>query len=144
MIKPATTKTRRALLSFLETQFGIKKNTLKGELLEDQKGRIFLTTKYETNLKTVSQGMYIAKQENTIRPSTNLIQSFYKHITKNKVQLTKEETIRFIAGEDIMKEAPHGYQAVFYNDTPLGIAHAKNNRLKNMTPKGRRIKVEYL
>ena len=61
------------------------------------------------------------------------------HNSKESIELNREETIKFIKGESLIKNNPsQGYQFVSYLGMNLGVTHVVNSTLKNLYPKGLR------
>ena len=58
--------------------------------------------------------------------------------SENSIELTKEETIKYLKGETINKKAPNGYHFVSYQGINLGVCYSLNGVLKNYYPKGLR------
>ena len=54
------------------------------------------------------------------------------------IELTKEETQKYLRGETINKKAPNGYHFVSYQGMNLGVCYSLNGVLKNYYPKGLR------
>ena len=54
------------------------------------------------------------------------------------IELTKEETQKYLRGETINKKAPDGYHFMSYQDMNLGVCYSLNGVLKNYYPKGLR------
>ncbi|MDY6276758.1 MAG: methyltransferase domain-containing protein [Bacilli bacterium] len=65
----------------------------------------------------------------------------YSHasMSKNSIELTKEEVIQYLSGNQIRKNNPEGYYFVSYLGMNLGLVHSVNGVLKNLYPKGLRI-----
>src|SRR4030042_1997211 len=107
-------------------RFGIHKSHFKQfRLYTDQKGRALLGPK---NLGperiVISVGMQAATVSGAIKPSTNFLQLFGRHATKNFVSLTREQTQAYLKGEDhelneVHKTATEGYVLLNYLDYPL-------------------------
>ncbi len=68
----------------------------------------------------------------------------YSHVKNSvdSIQLSKEETIKYLRGESINKKYPDGYYFVSYLDMNLGVVHSVNGTLKNLYPKGLRINAD--
>jgi NOL1/NOP2/fmu family ribosome biogenesis protein len=72
---------------------------------------------------------------------------FGKHAKKNFIELSKEDAVRFIRGED-MDTKPEGvedgYVILKYEGVPLGCGLLKEGHIKNMVPKAKRLEVEFI
>ena len=64
----------------------------------------------------------------------------YSHVQNatNSIELTKEEVVKYLAGETINKKCPNGYAFVSYMGMNLGVIYSINGVLKNYYPKGLR------
>ena len=64
----------------------------------------------------------------------------YSHVQNatNSIELTKEEVVKYLAGETINKKCPNGYTFVSYMGMNLGVVYSLNGVLKNYYPKGLR------
>ncbi|HJW97210.1 MAG TPA: hypothetical protein VJ485_03530 [archaeon] len=152
---------QKDILDYFEERFGISKSLFKSfRIYADQKGRIFLCSKrLSAQSSAVSIGMHIARVGNDIKPSTNFLQLFGRHATKNHVSLTKEQAQAYVKGEDIELSAQDvssksaepasvqvsdGYILLKYLDYPLACGMLKGKQVKNVLPKARRSNVEFL
>jgi len=103
-------------------------------------------------------GMQIARIGNSIKPSTNLLQLFGRHATRNVLSVTKEQAVAYAKGDDIklstqkesLKSAlpasfqvSDGYVLLKYLDFPLGCGLLKGSQIKNVLPKARRMNVKF-
>ncbi len=154
---------QKDILDYFENRFGIRKSLFKGfRIYADQKGRIFLCSKgLSAQSSAVSIGMQIARVGNDdgwksaeptsfkrVKPSTNFLQLFGKHATKNFILFTREQAQAYARGEDIelsgKVNATDRYVLLKYLDFPLACGMLKNKIIKNVLPKARRAKVEFL
>ena len=64
----------------------------------------------------------------------------YSHVSSNEnsIELTLEETKKYLNGESLNKKCPNGYYFVSYNGINLGVCYSINGVLKNYYPKGLR------
>jgi hypothetical protein len=150
------------VLSYFEQRFGIKKSQFKDfRFYSDQKGRVLLGPKnLIADRLIVSMGLQAASVNDNpksaepasvqrFKPSTNFLQLFGKHATKNFVALSKEQTQAYLRGEDIQltsmpKGVTEGYILLKYMDYPLACGLLKGSRIKNVLPKARRMKIEFI
>ena len=58
--------------------------------------------------------------------------------SKNSIELTKEEAIKYLRGETLNKKYPYGYFFVSYLEMNIGVVYSLNGVLKNYYPKGLR------
>ena len=54
------------------------------------------------------------------------------------IELSKEETVKYLRGETLNKKCPDGYHYVSYMDMNIGFVYSINGVLKNFYPKGLR------
>jgi NOL1/NOP2/fmu family ribosome biogenesis protein len=138
------------VLDYFEERFGISRKLFREfSLYSDQKGRVFLAPK---NLAAegiaVSVGMQIARIGNSIKPSTNLLQLFGRHATRNALSVTKEQAVAYAKGDDIKlptkpEKVSDGYVLLKYLGYPLGCGLLKEGQIKNVLPKARRMNVKF-
>ena len=64
----------------------------------------------------------------------------YSHVqnASDSIELTKEETVKYLKGETINKKCPNGYTFVSFMGMNLGVTYSLNGVLKNYYPKGLR------
>lgn len=140
---------REAVLGYLEERFGIGQQHFSGfGLYMGSKGRVFLGPKRIPGPATpVSVGILIARISGSVKPSTNLLQLFGRHATRNVMELSKDEAIRYLNGEDLRvseKKVTDGYVLLQYLEFPLGCGMLKKGVIKNMLPKAKRMQPKFL
>jgi len=140
---------REMVLSYLEERFGIERRHFSGfEFYMASKGRVFLGPKrIPGRLKPVSVGILVARMSGTVKPSTNLLQLFGRHASRNIVDLPKEQALRYLRGEDLRlpgNGTTDGYVLMKYLGFPLGCGMLKKGIIKNMLPKAKRIEAKFL
>jgi NOL1/NOP2/fmu family ribosome biogenesis protein len=140
------------VLAYLEQRFGLERSLFADYgLYAASKGRLYLGPKRLVNHPRIATaGLLIGRSGNAIKPSTNLLQLFGRHVKKNIVALEKDNARGFMAGEDVKtsgseaRGATDGYVLVKYLDFPLGCGFLQDGRVKNMLPKAKRLAVDYL
>lgn len=93
------------------------------------------------NVETI--GLYLMKEEHDkkiIRLGFDTTQLLRKQITKNILEISKEEFNLWIRGYDLDKETPNGIYAIMYDNIFLGCGISNGKRVFNYVPKDRRIK----
>ncbi len=141
---------KEKVFEYFEERFGISGKVFSGfRLYSDQKGRVILGPRTIPLDKAISIGMQIAHMNGSIKPSTNFLQMFGRHATKNIVEITKEQAQKYIKGEDIEfhvppKSASEGYVLLKYLEFPLACGLLKGNKVRNVLPKPRRSQVKFL
>lgn len=65
----------------------------------------------------------------------------YSHAKNDleKIELSKEEVVKYLRGESLNKKEKEGYLVVTFHNIALGLVHSVNGTLKNLYPKGLRI-----
>ncbi len=145
-----SSQTQKQVLDYLQSHFGLEPSLFSDFCFYlTSKGRIYLGPRQIINQpKIVTLGIMIARADSGIKPTTNLFQVFGRHITKNILQLTKEQTIKYVKGEDMIlhdtSAASDGYVLLKFNDYPLGCGLLKGKTLKNMMPKAKRLGLKYI
>ena len=134
-------------LKYFEERFGLPRTIFDTySIYLGPKGRLYLgPAKVPPNLRIVSPGLLIARADSAIKPSTNLFQLFGKQVDKNILSISKEQTVKFVQGTDMilsksdLGDVSDGYVLVRYLDYDLGCALLKGTTLKNMVPKAKRL-----
>jgi NOL1/NOP2/fmu family ribosome biogenesis protein len=138
------------ILAYLEQRFGIQKSHFKEfRLYSDRKGRFILGPRGIPLDMAISLGMQIAHKNGDLKPSTNFLQLFGKHVSKNFVSLAKVQAQSYMKGQDLEleispKTASDGYILLRYMGSPLACGLLKGNKVKNVLPKPRRSEVKFL
>ena len=148
MMEKCSSKEKKFIFKYFKERFGVEKEVFKGhELFMSSRKMVFVGPKsIIKNPRVVCPGVSIFRFDN-VKPTTNFFQTFGNHVNKSIISLNKENVLKFIAGEDLQmenKEVSDGYVCVKYENFSIGCAIFKNNYLKNMIPKSRRIKLEYI
>ncbi|MFH1785171.1 MAG: hypothetical protein ABH842_01965 [Candidatus Micrarchaeota archaeon] len=137
------------LYAYLFSRFGIERILFDNfQLYLGSKGKIYLGPKKAVDLpKVTTIGISIARMDNSIKPTTNMFQLFGNEISKNFIELTKEQAIDYVNGSDLILNnsgLEDGYILLKYKNKSLGCGLLKNNSVKNMLPKAKRMKLNYL
>ncbi|MFH0738157.1 MAG: hypothetical protein V1827_06410 [Candidatus Micrarchaeota archaeon] len=148
---PPLEKLKPMVIDYLNSRFGLDEGIFEGYgFYLASKGRVYLGPKRTIDRpRIVTVGLLIARVTDAVKPSTNLLQAMGRLIKKNRIELTKEQTLSYAKGEDVMfKEAPkgatEGYVLLSYLENPLGCGHLKNKTIKNMLPKAKRLEIKHL
>lgn len=148
-------KEKKMSLEYFASRFGIdSKHFDDFEFYSASKGRVFLGPKNLTHAceRNVAVGILVARlgENDNVKPTTNMLQMFGKFASKNIINLEKDNALRYIEGSDIevsdseVSTSTNGYAIISYNKNSLGCGLLKENKIKNMLPKARRMKIEYL
>ena len=135
-------KEKKELFHQLKEQFGMT-TELDVLFFENSQSKIFVLSKdyAKTNLQGLrinNSGMYFAKKEREgLRLSIEGAQLI--HGTKHILSLDKKQTELWMQGGDIPLEGNAGFVLLEYDGDILGCTMQKNDILRNMVPKERRL-----
>ncbi|MEW6722210.1 MAG: hypothetical protein AB1324_03035 [Candidatus Micrarchaeota archaeon] len=149
-IQPA--KVKGMVLGYLEERFGLGRELFSGyELYLASKGRVYLgPASVPPNTPIVTLGLMIARVSGSVKPSTNLLQSFGGRITRNAIELSREQTAAYCEGRDVTLEegqgesTSDGFVLLKYLGKPLGCGHRAGNAVRNQLPKAKRLSLRFL
>ncbi|MCK4968542.1 MAG: hypothetical protein KAS12_05785 [Candidatus Aenigmarchaeota archaeon] len=151
MLQFVNSKKKKELTKQLDERFGISKNVFNDYHFIENEEKFWIcsldtTTIDFKNLRTEGIGMLFARKGLALKPTTNMIQLFGNHATKNVVELDEEQKNKFLSGLDISEldaNVDSGYVIVKYKNDSLGCSLYKEGTLKNQIPKAKRIKKLY-
>ena len=134
----------------LSERFGFDKRIFYNfNYYKSSKGRIFIASKEISEIvkaiKFVTLGFIFCRKNVSVKPSSNFIQIFGKAATKNFIDVNNTLAMQFILGYDLAAEntkAEDGYVIIRYKNYSLGVGMLKENTIKNMLPKGKRMNIE--
>jgi len=143
---------REKIVTHLQERFGIPMSVFDDfEFYGGNKGRVYLGPKNPIiNPEPVSMGLLVIRVDNSIKPTTNLLQLFGRYANKNIVILTKNHTLEYTNGSDIRPTAEetnnstNGYVVVSYEDSVIGCGMLKEGLLTNLIPKAKRLKLKFI
>ena len=92
-----------------------------------------------SNLNAIYVGCYVGQIQKGILKLTHEFYHTYGNLFKNKIELDKDQAMKYIHGEEIDTDLPNGIYAVDYIHTTLGGGKIVNGRLKNYYKKELRI-----
>tara|TARA_Y100000310_G_C20374460_1_gene665073 strand:+ start:306 stop:755 length:450 start_codon:yes stop_codon:yes gene_type:complete len=141
-LKALNSREKKEIYKLLESQFG---HTEKFNVifLKNNKSKIFFLSNDflnldVTNLRVNNKAMYFAKMERDgLRMNIEGAQML--KATKNVIDLNKEEAHAWMLGDDIPHEGNQGYVLLRYKKDILGCGILKNNNIRNMVAKERRL-----
>lgn len=158
-MKPLPNTDKKRILEKLEKQFGIKKVPqliiLFGkEKLRLYSGNLLKEELYHLNneIRIENIGLYFAKHENEdIRLTLDGVQIFKDQITKNILELTDEQALEWLKGNDLpisredASQKPLGvgdyaWKILKNKNEFIGCGKSTGERITNFMPKERRIK----
>ncbi len=140
------------ILGYLEERFGLHPDLFKDyRMYLASKGRIYLGPRSAPDMpKIATIGLLIARVNGSVKPSTNLLQVMGRHVTKNDVELTKEQALIFAKGQDV-KLSPaqliplrDGYILMRYQTFPMGCGLLQLGNVKNQLPKAKRLDLRFI
>ncbi len=135
------------VLKYFEERFGIPESLFdEFGIYAGPKGRVYLgPKKLPGKPDIVSPGLLIARAESAVKPTTNFLQLFGKHATKNIISLSKEQAVSYAKGEDLRISSENdGYIIAEYSGNFLGCGMLKSGILINQIPKAKRQLVKYI
>jgi NOL1/NOP2/fmu family ribosome biogenesis protein len=148
-LKVLPQKHKIKILKKLNSQFGIEE--IPGILIKKGKEKIFLYTGnlkkeelYDLDKATFIEavGIYLAKEEGeNVRLSIEGSQILKDQMTKNVIELTREESQTWMMGHEILKKSGfRGLVAMKYDEDMLGTGKASEEKITNFIPKSRRLR----
>ena len=138
---------REAILSWWEDRFGIAPVVFdEYSFWERGSGKVWIARGDAPDpIAVEGLGLLALRTDGEYwKPTTNVVQRFGHHADKNVIELTPEETHRFVAGTDqaVAWDGDWGYLIVTTRldgaRVPLGVGLYVYDELKSMVPKGRR------
>ncbi|MBU0591769.1 hypothetical protein KKF81_06825 [Candidatus Micrarchaeota archaeon] len=143
------TSEKQNILDYFEGRFGINKSYFEGfGFYLASKGRVFLGPTSIGNLKFVSVGLLVVRISRVIKPTTNILQIFGKYANQNIIMLTKKQAEDYVFGMDLKIDdyasVTDGYVILKYANSSLGCGFLKNNVVKNMLPKAKRLELKFI
>lgn len=142
-------KEQKEIFEKLKNQFGIK--NVNGTLFMRGKERVFLYSGNldEKDIRKIEEisfieriGVYLGKIErDEIRLSIEGTQILKDQLSKNIVELTKEEMETWMMGHEVRRVTGfNGFVVMMFNSEPLGCGKASAEKITNFIPKSRRLK----
>jgi len=144
-LKILNSKEKKEILKMLEKQFGFKQK-LDYVFLKNNKDKIFIVNKDFSEidlskLRINSVGLYFARQiNNDIRLSIEGSQIIGKKASKNIIELSKEEMMDWLRGNDLNKETKSKEFVLLKHENDfLGSGKCAEGKILNYVPKARRV-----
>jgi len=142
-LKEARESERMEILKLLEEQFGIDVGEMeKYRFLVSSNERIFILScsGYPEIKDKYFMGCYFGKKERDgLRLSIEGSQIVGTHAKKGIVDITYDECVRWMSGEDITREGVTGYVILKWKDLILGCGKGNGRYIKNWIPADRRL-----
>ncbi len=141
-LKALNSKEKKLIYKQLKDQFGHNEK-IDAIMLISTKNKIYLLSQDYAHLDVSklninNKAMYFAKQEKDgLRMSIEGSQ--YISATKNVYEVTKKEAFDWMQGEDISREGENSYALIKYKNDILGCGMLRDNNIRNMISKERRL-----
>ncbi len=137
---------------YFEQRFGLPRALFEPYgLYLASKGRLYIGPKKVPDMpKIATIGLLAARVSGTIKPSTNILQAMGRHVTKNFLELSREQALEYAKGSDVRLDAGQkagandGYVLVRYGSVPLGCGLLQQGTIKNMLPKAKRLSIRHI
>jgi len=136
--------TTKKVFQELTRRFGFPEDLFDDWELVEHEDDVFITTPeaYDFDrLKIVRKGIRLARVfAHGIKPTTNAVQVFGRHATRNVVDLDSQQVHRFVQGEELQLEVPvePGFLVVRHDGFAVGVGLYKQGVLKSQVPHSRR------
>lgn len=141
------------VFSYLEDRFGMKRELFSNFYFERTKRDIFMLPKEIQNnfeFEVEKLGLRALNGErHPPKPTSTFIQRFGHYSTKSRVEVDKEQFVKFTNGgvvEGITSELTNGYVIVTRLGIPIGVGFSRSGNLESQFPIkiGRSISHKYL
>ncbi|WP_435335064.1 DUF7122 family protein [Haloarchaeobius sp. TZWWS8] len=138
--------TREAVVGWWEDRFGVPPETFADHTFyEKGKGKIWaFAGDVPDSISVEGVGMtFLRTRQEHWKPTTDAVQRFGRHATKNVVELDEDEARKFAAGEDqeLDYDGDWGYVIAAHElageREPLGVGLFLYGELRSVVPKGR-------
>ena len=148
-MKPVYSKDKKKILAKLNETYGIKKLPYLILQFGKEKYRIYsgnLSNEeihlLNRNLRIENMGLYFAKEHSgyEFRLTLDGLQILKDQITKNILELTKEQADEWFRGHDLMIESDSSFKVLKYEGEFIGCGKSTGELIKNFVPKERRIR----
>ena len=147
MVRTLETNRINLILEYCMERFGINNKTFVNyNWYIGSKNRVYIGPEELERIKPESIGISVFRLNKTPKPTTNFLQLFGRHVTKNIIELSSKETIEYCAGENLSPNLnmETGFVIVKHRDRILGCGHWNGSMLKNQIPKSRFCKINFL
>jgi len=136
--------TTKKVFQELTKRFGFPTELFDGWATLEHEFDVFITTPEAEafdRVKVVRKGVRLARVfAHGIKPTTNAMQVFGKHATRNSVTLDAQQTQAFIQGDALPLESSvePGFVIVLHDGFAVGVGLYKQGTLKSQVPHSRR------
>jgi hypothetical protein len=142
----ANSKEKKTIFKLFKEKYGLEKEVFKKQSLYiGTKNRVYLGPKNILPIPRTSNNGILILRDNFLKPTTNFFQIFGNKITESFLEITKEQAIAYMKGDDLEIESElDGYILIKYKDYPLGCGFIRENKIKNQIPKSKRLEIHYI
>lgn len=142
-----TSPEKKKIVSKLTEQFGIthipqllirtgkdKIRAFSGHMSKDE------LTKLSQLARVEIIGLYVMREEEELRLSLDGALLFKEQISKNKLQISKEQLDQWMRGEELQQKHLPGMYVVAYESDLVGCGRSTGEKVTNFVPKDRRVR----
>jgi len=138
---------RQEIVNWWDERFGVPPETFDGHTFwEKGAGKVWIfADDVGSPVDVEGLGMtFMRTRQEHWKPTTEAVQRFGAEAERNVIRLTREQTERFVAGEDqeLDWDGDWGYLIAAHelagDDAPLGVGLYVRGELRSRVPKGRR------
>jgi len=143
-LKILNSKETKEIYKLLKDNFGFE-DKLDFAFLMNKDGKIYVVNKEIkkidfSNLRVDAIGMYFAEiKDGELRLSIEGSQLIGPKATKNVVELSKEEMIKWLKGFGFEKNIKNGFYIMKHGNDFMGTGKCSQGKIYNYVPKARRI-----
>ena len=136
--------TGKRLFDELQKRFGFPDDLFRNWALVDHEDDVFITTPEVEEfslVKPVRKGIRFARVfRHGIKPTTNAMQVFGRHATRNTIALNQAQALLFVRGEEmaITASVEDDFVIVQHEGFTLGVGLYRHGVLKSQVPRSRR------
>ncbi|EMA43282.1 DUF7122 family protein [Halococcus saccharolyticus] len=139
--------TREAVLEFWDERYGIDSTVFADYTFWEKGSRKLWAFRGEIDSPIAIESLgitFLRTRQEHWKPTTDAVQRFGRHASRNVLTLSREAARRFVAGEDqeIEWDGDWGYLIVAHDlagaREPLGVGLYLHGELRSQIPKGRR------
>lgn len=139
--------TREAVLDWWAERYGVSRDVFDGYTFWEKGSGKLWAFRGDLPSPIAVEGLgitFLRTRQDHWKPTTNAVQRFGRHATRNVLCVTEAEARRFVAGEDqeVEHEGDWGYLIVAHELSgaiePIGVGLYLYGELRSQVPKGRR------
>lgn len=126
---------------YIRKQFGVEKLDLEGFEIKKVAGDYWLVSEHiDTKLEVETYGFrFVRITGRGLKPTTYALQFLGGRISKNIVELDKEEFLKLLNRKEMIprQKEEKGYVALKFEDQIVGCGYYMNEKVSSRIPKGR-------